>query len=198
MVIDFTLATITETHTAWAAQHGTKLILGTTGHDEQQISSITAAAKKTTIVKAMNFSVGINILLKLTKDIARIVDEEFDIEIVEMHHRHKIDSPSGTAIGLGEAAAAGRKTALPDVANWGRDRGTGKRSPGEIGFASLRGGEVVGEHKVIFAGNSERIELSHTAYSRELFAKGAVIAAKWANHKDTGLYDMIDVLGMGE
>ena len=198
VVIDFTLATITETHTALAAQHGTKLILGTTGHDEQQISSITAAAKKTTIVKAMNFSVGINILLKLTKDIARTVDEEFDIEIVEMHHRHKIDSPSGTAIGLGEAAAAGRKTALPDVANWGRDRGTGKRSPGEIGFASLRGGEVVGEHKVIFAGNSERIELRHTAYSRELFAKGAVIAAKWANHKDTGLYDMIDVLGMGE
>jgi 4-hydroxy-tetrahydrodipicolinate reductase len=115
-----------------------------------------------------------------------------------MHHRHKIDSPSGTAIGLGEAAAAGRKTTLPDVANWGRNRGTGKRSPGEIGFASLRGGEVVGEHKVIFAGNSERIELGHTAYSRELFAKGAVIAAKWANHKEAGLYDMIDVLGMGE
>ena len=196
VVIDFTIASITETHTALAAQHSTKLILGTTGHDEQQLSSITTAAKKVTIVKAMNFSVGINILLKLTKDIAKTVDQDFDIEILEMHHKHKIDSPSGTAIGLGEAAASGRKSALPDVANWGRDLNTGKRLPGEIGFASLRGGDVVGEHKVIFAGNFERIELGHIAYSRELFARGAVVAAKWAKHKDTGLYDMVDVLGI--
>ena len=198
VVIDFTIASITQTHTSLAAQHGTKLILGTTGHDELQISNIKEAAAKTVIVKAMNFSVGINILLKLTTDVAHAVDEEFDIEIVEMHHKHKIDSPSGTAIELGNAAAIGRKTELQNVANWGRDRDTAKRTLGEIGFASLRGGDVVGEHKVIFAGKSERIELGHIAYSRELFARGAVVAAKWANQKNSGLYDMIDVLGMGE
>lgn len=196
VIIDFTIAEITQTHTVLAVKHCTNLILGTTGHEEHQLVTISEAAKKTTIVKAMNFSVGINILLKLTQDISATLDESFDIEIMEMHHKYKIDAPSGTAIGLGEAAASGRNTTLSKNASWSRNGITGERKPGEIGFASLRGGKVVGEHKVIFAGESERIELGHMAYSRELFAKGAIRAALWSENKDVGLYDMMDVLGI--
>jgi len=196
VIIDFTAANITQTHTQLAVKHGTNLILGTTGHDEKQLTIINKAAKKTTIVKAMNFSVGVNILLKLTQDIAATLDDTFDIEILEMHHKHKIDAPSGTAIGLGEAAAAGRNSILSKVANWNRNGITGERKAGDIGFASLRGGNVVGEHKVIFAGESEQLQLGHVAHSRELFAKGAVRAALWSKNKKMGLYDMIDVLGI--
>ena len=196
VVIDFTVAEITHAHTDLAVKHSTKLIMGTTGHDEHQLNIINEAAKKTAIVKAMNFSVGINILLKLTQNIAATLDESFDIEIMEMHHKHKIDAPSGTAIGLGEAAATGRKKKLSKIASWNRNGITGERKRGEIGFASLRGGKVVGEHKVIFVGESERIELGHVAYSRELFAKGAIRAALWSENKDAGLYDMMDVLGI--
>ena len=198
VIVDFTLAKITKNHTDLAVQHGTKLILGTTGHDEEQLKSIETASGKVTIVKAMNFSVGINILTKLTQDIASLLDVNYDIEIFEMHHKHKIDAPSGTAIGLGEAAAVGRKTTLSKIARRNRDGIIGERVPGEIGFAALRGGNVIGEHRVMFVSDSERIELGHIAYSRELFAKGAIRAALWSKNKNPGLYDMLDVLGMGE
>ena len=198
VIIDFTTAEITQKHTALAVQHDTKLILGTTGHDEEQIASINVAAKRITIVKAMNFSMGISLMLALTKNLAKTLGDDFDIEILEMHHKHKVDAPSGTAIGLGNAAAKGRGVSLADVARRSRDGITGKRENGEIGFASLRGGDAVGEHKVIFAGPSERIELGHIASSREIFSKGAVRAALWSEDQNPGLYDMLDVLGFGD
>jgi len=143
-------------------------------------------------------SVGVNLLLALTERVAATLDESYDIEIVEMHHRHKIDAPSGTALALGRAAAAGRGVALDDVSDRGRDGVTGARKPGDIGFAVLRGGDVVGEHAVVFATDGERIELSHKAGSRRIFAAGAVRAALWAHGKPPGLYGMRDVLGLVE
>jgi len=198
VVIDFTVATITPYHVALAVKFGTNLILGTTGHDESQLSSIKVAAERATIVKAMNFSVGINTLFALTQQLAETLDDGFDIEIVEMHHKHKVDAPSGTAIGLGEVAAKGRGVSLADVARRNRDGIIGERNRGDIGFAVLRGGDVVGEHKVIFAGTSERIELGHIASSRQIFSAGAVRAALWSSHKSPGLYNMLDVLGFGK
>ena len=195
VVIDFSVATVTPTHASLAVKCDTKLIIGTTGHDKSQITSIKVAAEKVTIVKAMNFSVGINTLFALTQQLAETLDDNFDIEIVEMHHKHKIDAPSGTAIGLGEVAAKGRGIALADVARQSRKGIIGERKRGEIGFAALRGGDVVGEHKVIFAGPSERIELGHIASSRKIFSAGAVRAAQWSGNKGPGLYDMQDVLG---
>ena len=198
IVIDFSIAAITQRHTSLAVEHNTKLILGTTGHDEAEIASIIAAAEKTTIVKAMNFSIGINTLFALTQHLSETLDDDFDIEIVEMHHKHKIDAPSGTAIGLGEAAAKGRGVSLAKVTRQTRDGIIGERRRGDIGFAALRGGDVVGEHKVIFAGNSERIELGHIASSRKIFSAGAIRAALWSRYQGPGLYDMLDVLGLRE
>jgi 4-hydroxy-tetrahydrodipicolinate reductase len=143
----------------------------------------------------MNFSIGVNVQFAITQQLAGILDDDYDIEIIEMHHKHKVDSPSGTAIGLGEAAAAGRGVSLDDVSARGRDGITGARKKGDIGFASLRGGEVVGEHTVIFAGENERVEFTHRASSRGIFSKGAIRAARWTDGKDAGLYDMLDVLG---
>ncbi|MAI12135.1 MAG: 4-hydroxy-tetrahydrodipicolinate reductase [Rhodospirillaceae bacterium TMED167] len=194
-IIDFTIAPVTGNHTSFAKKHATNLILGTTGHDGDQLASIEAAAMHIPIVKAMNFSVGVNVLFALTKQLAGTLDEDFDIEIVEMHHRHKVDAPSGTALGLAQAAADGRGVDLNNVADRGRDGITGPRQRGNIGLAALRGGDVVGEHDVVFAGASERIKLSHIATSREIFAKGAVRAALWSKGADPGLYDMLDVLG---
>ncbi len=195
-VIDFTVAPVTEIHARFTKKHGTNLILGTTGHDGSQLASIEAAAAYAPIVKAMNFSVGVNILFALTKKLAGTLDEEFDIEIVEMHHKHKVDAPSGTALGLAQAAADGRGVDLNHVVDRGRDGITGERIRGHIGLAALRGGDVVGEHDVVFAGSSERIKLSHIAASREIFAKGAVRAALWSAGMSPGLYDMLDVLGL--
>jgi 4-hydroxy-tetrahydrodipicolinate reductase len=196
VVIDFTLPAATPLHLELAQKHQTSLVLGTTGHDEDGLAAIEAAAKNVTIVKAMNFSIGVNVLFALTEQLSGILDDDYDIEIMEMHHKHKVDAPSGTAIGLGEAAARGRGVNLDDVSARGRDGITGARKQGDIGFTSLRGGEVVGEHSVIYAGENERVELVHKAASRGIFSKGAVRAAGWTEGQAPGLYDMLDVLGL--
>lgn len=193
-VIDFTQPAATAIHAGLAAEHGSALIVGTTGLDASHMAALSAAAKKIAVVKAANFSVGINLLLGLTKKAASILGDDYDIEIVEMHHRHKVDAPSGTALALGEAAAAGRKVDLAKVSQRVRDGHTGARRRGDIGFATLRGGDVVGDHSVIFAADGERVEISHRASSRAIFAQGAVRAALWTEGKKPGFYSMQDVL----
>lgn len=195
-VIDFTLPTATENHARLAAANGTALVVGTTGLNAAQQAALEAAAEKTVVVQSANFSLGVNLLAGLTRQVASILGEDFDIEIVEMHHRHKVDAPSGTALALGRAAADGRGVDLDAVIDKVRDGHTGARVPGAIGFATLRGGDVVGDHTVIFAGAGERIELTHKAASRVIFARGAVRAALWSAGKAPGLYSMNDVLGL--
>lgn len=194
-VLDFTAPQATAAHAAFAAEHGTVLVTGTTGLEADQQAAIETAAGSVAIVQAPNFSVGVNLALALVEQTARLLDEDYDIEVVEMHHRHKVDAPSGTALGLGLAAAKGRGVALDAVAERGRDGITGAREPGAIGFASLRGGDVVGEHTAVFAGPGERLEITHKAAGREIFARGAVRAALWTADKPAGLYSMADVLG---
>lgn len=195
-VIDFTSPDATERHAALAAQSETVLIIGTTGLNPAQQTSIATAATHTPIVLAPNMSVGVNLLLALVEQVARTLGDDYDIEIVEMHHRHKVDAPSGTALGLGRAAAAGRGVDLDAVAQRVRDGHTGPRRAGDIGFATLRGGDVIGDHVVVFAGDGERVELAHRASGRQIYAKGAVRAARWARDKQPGLYSMRDVLGL--
>jgi 4-hydroxy-tetrahydrodipicolinate reductase len=194
-IIDFTAPAVTVSNAMICKEAGTALIAGTTGLDDDQNAAILEAAKSVPIVSAPNMSVGITLLLGLTEQVAGLLGPEFDIEIVEMHHRHKVDAPSGTAIGLGEAAAAGRQVTLRDVKRAVRDGHTGARPEGEIGFATLRGGSVVGDHTVVFAGEGERIELTHKAASRVIFAGGAVRAALWTRYKEPGFYSMKAVLG---
>jgi 4-hydroxy-tetrahydrodipicolinate reductase len=172
------------------------LVIGTTGLDAAQQNTIETAATFTPIVQAANYSVGVNVLQGLVEQAARILPQAYDIEILEMHHHHKIDAPSGTALALGEAAAKGRNVNLADVADKVRDGIIGPRKQGDIGFATLRGGDVVGDHTVMFAGPGERIEITHKASSREIFANGAVRAAQWAIEQKPGLYSMKDVLGL--
>ncbi len=195
VVIDFTVAATTEGHAAFAAQYGTALVLGTTGLDAVQQSAVDAAAKSTVIVQAANFSLGVNLLMGLSQQVAGLLGDDYDIEIVEMHHRHKVDAPSGTALALGRAAAAGRGVDLDKVSDRVRDGHTGARKKGDIGFATLRGGDVVGDHTVMFAADGERLELTHKATSRAVFVKGALRAAMWAPDKSPGKYSMADVLG---
>jgi 4-hydroxy-tetrahydrodipicolinate reductase len=171
-------------------------VIGTTGIDAAGDAEIAGAAKAATIVKTGNFSLGVNMLAALVKRAAAALGQDFDIEVLEMHHRMKIDAPSGTALLLGKAAADGREINLKEHSVRSRDGHTGARNSGDIGFATLRGGTVVGDHTVIFAGNGERLELRHVAESRELFARGAVKAAVWAKGKKPGLYSMFDVLGL--
>jgi 4-hydroxy-tetrahydrodipicolinate reductase len=194
-VIDFTVPAATAAHAALAAETGTVLVIGTTGLQVQHQDAIERAANKTALVQAANYSVGVNVLQGLVEQAARILPEIYDIEIVEMHHRHKVDAPSGTALALGHAAAKGRDVNLDDVADKVRDGITGARRSGDIGFATLRGGDVVGDHTVMFAGPGERVEITHKAASREIFASGAVRAAIWACGQKPGLYSMQDVLG---
>ena len=196
VAIEFSLPAATTKHVELAASSATPLVIGTTGHDADQMGLIEAAAEETAIVKAMNFSAGVNVLFALTERLAATLDEAFDIEIVEMHHRHKVDAPSGTAIGLGEAAARGRGVDLEAKAQRGRDGITGERRPGDIGFASLRGGTVAGEHTIVFAADNEQIEIIHRARNNGLFAAGALRAALWTADKPPGLYSMKDVLGL--
>ncbi len=195
-VIDFTAPAISVTHAELAAQASSVHVVGTTGLDREQSAAIARAARHTAIVQAANMSLGVNVLLALVERAARTLDPDFDIEIVEMHHRYKVDAPSGTALALGKAAAAGRAVELDEVAQKVRDGVTGPRRRGDIGFATLRGGDVAGEHTVVFAGDGERVELTHKAASREVFARGAVKAALWARGKPPGLYSMRDVLGL--
>jgi 4-hydroxy-tetrahydrodipicolinate reductase len=195
-VIDFTTPAVTVENAALAARTNTILVVGTTGLDTAALDRLTEAAKETRIVQAPNMSVGVNLLFALTRRVAETLGVEYDIEIVEHHHRHKVDAPSGTALGLGRAAAEGRGVDLDAVADRARDGHTGAREDGHIGFAVLRGGDVVGDHTVMFAGPGERIELTHKASDRVIYARGAVRAALWAAAKPNGLYSMTDVLGL--
>ncbi|NUB13557.1 4-hydroxy-tetrahydrodipicolinate reductase [Azospirillum brasilense] len=195
-VIDFTSPEASVRHAALAAQSQTVLVIGTTGIGPAQQEPIAQAATHTPIVQSPNMSLGVNLLLALVEQVGRALGDDYDIDILEMHHRNKVDAPSGTALGLGRAAAAGRGVALEDVWQKVRDGHTGVRPRGEIGFATLRGGDVIGDHTVVFAAEGERVELTHKASGRQIYAKGAVRAALWANDKQPGLYSMKDVLGM--
>ena len=195
-VLEFTTPAATVEHAALAARHRKVHVIGTTGLDASQTAAVERAARDAAIVLAPNMSLGVNLLLRLVREAARALDPDWDIEIVEMHHRHKLDAPSGTALALGRAAASGRGQELDAVARRSRDGRTGPRPLGEIGFATLRGGDVVGEHRVILAAEGERVELAHIATGRDIFARGAVKAALWAQGKPPGLYSMSDVLGL--
>ncbi len=197
-VLEFTGPAATVAHAAIAARTGTAHVVGTTGLGAAEAAALKRAAQDTAIVWAPNMSLGVNLLMLLVERVARVLDPDWDIEIVEMHHRMKVDAPSGTALALGQAAAAGRGVDLDSVAKRARDGITGARHRGEIGFATLRGGDVVGEHAVVFATEGERIELSHKATSREIFARGAVHAARWVVGRPPGLYSMADVLGLSK
>jgi 4-hydroxy-tetrahydrodipicolinate reductase len=195
-VLDFTAPSATATHAALAAKHGRAHIIGTTGLEAPELAMIEAAARQAPIVLAPNMSLGVSLALLLVEQVAKALGADWDIEILEMHHRHKVDAPSGTALGLGRAAAKGRGVKLEEVSQRVRDGITGPRKAGDIGFATLRGGDVVGEHRVIFAAEGERLEIGHIATSRAIFARGAVKAALWTRGKPPGLYGMKDVLGL--
>lgn len=195
-VIDFTAPVATVAHAAIAAQARIVHVIGTTGMDESDLAKIAAAARHATIIRAGNMTLGVNLLTVLTRKVAAALDEDFDIEIVESHHNQKVDAPSGTALMLGEAAAAGRGVALEDVSDRGRDGITGARKRGDIGFSAVRGGDIAGEHDVMFLAAGERIILRHVATDRTIFARGALKAALWGQGRDPGEYDMLDVLGL--
>ena len=196
VVIDFTTPQATLDHAAIARATGTAMVIGTTGIEAAGRAELEEAAGSTAIVLAANMSLGINLLLGITRRIAAALDEDFDIEIVEMHHRHKVDAPSGTAFALARAAADGRGVALEEAADRGRYGVTGPRRRGAIGLAALRGGDVIGDHQVIFAAPGERIEIGHRASDRGIYARGAVTAALWLKDRKPGLYGMDDVLGL--
>ncbi len=195
-VIDFTAPTATLALAELAAQARIVHVIGTTGYDDQARAALDRAAHHAVQVRAGNMSLGVSLLTALTRQVARALDESWDVEIVETHHNQKVDAPSGTALMLGEAAAEGRGVLLETQADRGRDGLTGAREKGRIGFASLRGGDVVGEHDVIFAGPGERVVLRHIATDRAIFARGALKAALWGQDRPPGVYDMIDVLGL--
>ncbi|WP_119393425.1 4-hydroxy-tetrahydrodipicolinate reductase [Salinibius halmophilus] len=196
ILIDFTSPEATMAHLAMCAQHGKGIVVGTTGLTADNREALKQAGDKTRVVFEMNMSVGVNVLLNLVKQTAATLGDDYDIEIVEAHHRHKVDAPSGTALRLGEAAAEGVGRNLYDVAIYGREGQTGARDRQTIGFATIRAGDVVGDHTVIFATEGERVEITHKASSRQTFAKGAVRAAKWLQGKENGFYDMRAVLDL--
>jgi 4-hydroxy-tetrahydrodipicolinate reductase len=195
-VLDFTTPAATVEFATLSAQSRIVHVIGSTGFTDADEAKLEAAARHATIVKAGNMSMGVNLLAVLTAQVARALGSEFDIEILELHHRHKRDAPSGTSLMLGRAAAEARQVSLTERGVRSRDGDTGPRREGDIGFAALRGGDVVGEHRVIFAGPGERIELAHIATDRGIFSRGAVKAALWARGRDPGLYSMRDVLGL--
>jgi 4-hydroxy-tetrahydrodipicolinate reductase len=195
-ILDFTTPKASLEFAELAAQARIVHVLGTTGLKAEDYSKINAAARHATIITAGNMSLGVNLLTALTRKVAEALDPDFDIEVIEIHHRHKVDAPSGTALMLGKAAADGRGVDLDKVSARGRDGHTGERRRGDIGFASLRGGSVVGEHSVIFAADGEIVELTHRAFDRGIFARGAVKAALWGRGKGPGLFSMMDVLGI--
>ena len=195
-IVDFTAPSATLEFATLVAKAGKVHIIGTTGLSAADEAKIKDAAKTAVIVKSGNMSLGVNLLAALTKRVAKTLDNSFDIEILEMHHNQKVDAPSGTALMLGRAAADGRGIALDKHSVKSRDGHTGARKVGDIGFAALRGGTVVGEHSVIFSGAAERVELAHKADDRIIFARGALHAARWARTQKPGLYSMMDVLGL--
>ena len=196
VIIDFTTPEASQRHGDLAAQARCGIVIGTSGLSAEHIASLEQAARHTALLVAPNTSLGVNLMFALTERVAKTLDPDFDIEIVEIHHRHKVDAPSGTALGLGRAAAAGRGVSLEEVQVLSREGHIGQRKRGAIGFAALRGGDIVGDHTVVFAGAGERIELTHRAASREIYASGALAAARWLHRADPGFYSMMDVLGL--
>lgn len=195
VLIDFTTPEATMQNVEICLATGRKIVIGTTGLSEEQKRSLNKAAEKIAIVFAPNMSIGVNLCLKLLDIAARVMNEDIDIEIIESHHRHKVDAPSGTALAMGEVIAKALDRDLKECAVYGREGITGPRERATIGFETIRAGDIVGEHTVMFAGIGERVEISHKASSRMTFAKGAVKAANWIMQHETGLYDMQDVLG---
>jgi 4-hydroxy-tetrahydrodipicolinate reductase len=195
-VIDFTAPAATVEFAGLAAQARAVHVIGTTGLSDDDLKAINLASHHAVIVRAGNMSLGVNLLVKLTEKVAAALDADFDIEVIEAHHNQKVDAPSGTALMLGEAAAAGREVNLVDVRDSGRDGITGARKRGDIGFTAIRGGDIVGEHDVLFAAMGEQITLRHRATDRAVFARGALKAALWGQTQNPGEYDMMDVLGL--
>nr|WP_314858842.1 4-hydroxy-tetrahydrodipicolinate reductase [uncultured Undibacterium sp.] len=195
-LIDFTRPEGTLEHLNYCAEHGIKMIIGTTGFDDAGKAAIAEAAKKTAIVFAPNMSVGVNVTLKLLEMAAKSFSHGYDIEIIEAHHRHKVDAPSGTALKMGEVIADTLGRDLKEVGVFSREGVTGERDPSSIGFATIRGGDIVGDHTVLFAGIGERVEITHKSSSRVTYAHGSLRAARFLADKTTGLYDMYDVLGL--
>lgn len=195
-VIDFTSPAATVGFAALAAQARAVHVIGTTGLEAEHLRAISAAARHAVVVRAGNMSLGVNLLVQITRQVAAALDADWDIEVIEAHHRMKVDAPSGTALMLGQAAAEGRGVELDAIADRGRDGITGARQPGHIGFAAIRGGDIVGEHDVLFAAPGERVVLRHVATDRTVFARGALKAALWGQGRRPGEYDMLDVLGM--
>lgn len=195
-LIDFTRPEATAGYLDACVVAGVPMVIGTTGFDAAGVAQITAAAQRIPIVFAPNMSVGVNLLMKLAELAAQVLDEGYDIEIIEAHHRHKVDAPSGTALGLGRAVAGAIGRDLAQCAVYGREGVTGERDARTIGFATVRGGDIVGDHTLLFAGIGERVELTHKASSRATFAQGALRAAKWLQGRAPGLYNMRDVLNL--
>ncbi|XDA98625.1 4-hydroxy-tetrahydrodipicolinate reductase [Sulfitobacter sp. LCG007] len=195
-VVDFTAPRASIAFAKAAAEAGIVHVIGTTGMTAEEIAELAPAAEKTVVIRAGNMSLGVNLLVQITKQVAAALDADFDIEVIEAHHNCKVDAPSGTALMLGEAAAEGRGVRLEDVSERGRDGITGARRRGDIGFAAIRGGDIIGEHDVMFASAEERIVLRHVASDRRVFARGALKAALWGQGKPAGGYDMLDVLGL--
>lgn len=195
VLIDFTRPDAAMQYLSACQQVGVQMVIGTTGFTEAEKAAIESAAKENAVVFAPNMSVGVTLLINLVEQAAKVLNDGYDIEVVEMHHRHKVDAPSGTALRLGEAAAQGLEQDLKDCAVYSREGDTGEREAGKIGFATLRGGDVVGDHTVVYAGIGERVEITHKASSRATFALGALRAAKFLADKESGLFDMQNVLG---
>jgi 4-hydroxy-tetrahydrodipicolinate reductase len=198
VLIDFTRPEGTLKHAEYCAAHGIKLVVGTTGFDDAGKAAIKAAAEKTAIVFAPNMSVGVNVTMKLLELAAKSLSTGYDIEIIEAHHRHKVDAPSGTALKMGEVIADALGRDLKECAVYGREGVTGERDPSTIGFATVRGGDIIGDHTVLFAGTGERIEISHKSSSRAGYAQGSLRAARFLADKPAGLFDMYDVLGLNQ
>lgn len=196
VLVDFTRPQATVAHAQWCAAHGRRLVIGTTGLDAEQERAVRTAASDTAIVMAPNMSVGVNVCLKLLDVAARAFGDDVDVEVIEAHHRHKVDAPSGTALGMGRVLAAALGRDLDTDGVFVRQGQTGARERRSIGFATVRGGDIVGEHTVLFAGEGERVEITHRASSRGNFAHGALRAASWISARERGLYDMQDVLGL--
>lgn len=196
VLVDFTRPETSLIYLAACQKAGVNMVIGTTGFNAEQKVKIADAAKEIAVVFAPNMSVGVTLLISLVQAAAQVLSEGYDIEVIEAHHRHKVDAPSGTALRLGEAAASALGRSLDDCAIYGREGVTGERDPSTIGFATVRGGDVVGDHTVLFAGIGERVELTHKASSRATFALGALRAAKFMQGKKSGLFDMQDVLGL--
>lgn len=196
VLIDFSIPAVTAANAKFCAEHGKKMVIGTTGLNEEQLQQVHNAGSNNAICMASNYATGVNLVFKLAELAASVLGDDVDIEISEAHHRHKIDAPSGTALSLGESVAGALGRDLKQVAVYGREGQTGARDRQTIGFATVRAGDIVGDHTVLFAAEGERVEITHKASSRTAFARGAVRAAKWLADKEPGLFDMQDVLGL--